>query len=124
MTIFDEMAPVALEMIDELELDIVVQERAIAEDPTAGTGTVTPTPRPAKAALRDFEETIRAETRTRVTTGLVIVPASYLPNGAEPGWSVFLAAVTTDPASEYTVISAERVPKIGTPIVWRLKVER
>lgn len=124
MTIFDEMAPVAKELIDELELDIVVQELAVANNPSAGTTSITPTPRPAKAALKEFEDTFEEGTRKRITTGTVIVPASYLPNGAKPDWSVFLAATTSDPTTEFKVISAERVPKVGTPIVWRLKVQR
>lgn len=133
MTIFAELAPVAKELIDELELDVVVQERAVTQNPTAGTTSIGTTDRAACAALRDFEETFEdvddrtgrgRGSRRKVTNGVVIVPAAYLPNGAEAGWSVFLAATSADPATEYKVVAAERRPKIGTPIAWLLKVRR
>jgi hypothetical protein len=131
MTIFDELAPVALELIDDLELDVVVQEQTATDNPTAGTSSITTTNRAARAAMRDFKETYEESvaggsiaSRRRVTTGTVIVPASYLPNGAQVGWSVWLASVVTDATIEYKVTSAERLPKIGTPVVWRLEVRK
>lgn len=123
MTIFDELAPVALELIDDLEVTVLLEERSVANNPTAGTSTITKTNRLAKAALKQFETTLDEGTRQLTTKGVVIVPASYLPNGAKPDWSLYLAA-TADATAEYKIVSAERVPKVGTAIVWRLKVQR
>lgn len=123
-TIFDRLAPTAKRLIDELDVDVVVQERSVAESASAGTTTVTPTSRAALAALKEFVESFDPGTRKRVVEGTVIVPASYVPNGIEPGWSIFLDTVTTDATKEHKVVEVERVPKVGTAIVWKAKVRR